>query len=157
MEDTSGLGRRKEIEYAGELLKRRPVFGVGLGNYGRAKIELLGVDPWSKAATRAAHNTYLGIGVEVGIIGMTIFILVVVSAIANCMWSRRVFKRKDDLFLLHKISKGIGIGLIGFAVCIFFLSEQYSSLLYQWFGLTVALRRIAEERLGESHEWSELG
>ena len=151
-EDDSGHDRLLQMRYAAQLMSRFPLTGVGPGNFVRAKKVDLGLDPDTKATNHVAHNAYLGLGVEIGIIGMILFIAALGISIRHCYASERFFRTREDLLILHAIAKGVRLGLIGVAVSIFFLSEQYNPLLYQWVACTIALREIAKAQAGLGRE-----
>jgi hypothetical protein len=67
-----------------------------------------------------------------------------VISISNGYSSERFLKNKADVFIFYKISKGIRLGLMGFGVSIFFLSEQYNPIVYQWIAIMVAIRSLSE-------------
>lgn len=68
------LNARFSIWWAGlQLFAQNPVLGVGAGNFADAVEALLGVSV-------APHNVYLSILVDHGIVGFTIFSLIVISA-----------------------------------------------------------------------------
>jgi O-antigen ligase len=140
-EEYSAGSRLMQFEYCLKLMSKEPLTGVGLGNFHRAKIEMLRVSD-EKLANLAAHNAYLAIGAETGIFGLLAFVLVVSCSIYYLRVSERIFKERGDT-LLEAISKGTKIGLIGLSVCIFFLTEQYNLLLYQSIALSVVLRKMS--------------
>jgi O-antigen ligase len=137
--------RIMQSRYALELISLHPITGVGLGNFIKAKIDLLKLDPESSDTKYASHNTYLDIGSELGIIGLLAFLIIIIASIRYCYSSERYFKTRDDLLFFQNISKSIRIGIIGFAVSIFFLSEEFNSILYQYIAITVALKNIVEK------------
>lgn len=133
-----------------ELMKRYPITGVGLGNFVQAKIYILKLIPATEGELRgfvkySAHNSYLGMGAETGVIGLLIFLLIIITSIWYCYSSERYFKTRDDLLLFYKISQSIRIGLIGFAFCMIFLSGQFNHILYQFFAIATVLKNLAEK------------
>ena len=70
--------RKKHFFTAIEEFSDNPITGVGLGNFRQAKVELLGLDPELKVAKFVAHNAYFGLGAEIGIVGMLIFLLLII-------------------------------------------------------------------------------
>ena len=139
-------GRFKQIQYAIELIRFYPLTGVGIGNFIQAKSDLLGMNPEEKLTYHVAHNAYLEVGAEIGILGMMVFILLIVISIIDSYSTEKYLKDREGLCFFYEISKGIRLGFIGFAVSIFFLSEQYNSILYQWIALIVALKTLANSQ-----------
>jgi len=152
MEDNSSRDRLLQIQYATRLMGGYPLSGVGIGNYVQAKIQLLGLDPELKNTRHVAHNAFLGLGAEVGIFGLVIFIFILVTSIRNSYFSEKFLKNREDDFILYKMSKGIRLGLIGFSIGMFFLSEQYNPIFYQWIAFIVAIKNLPEKRNGRSPE-----
>jgi O-antigen ligase len=144
MAEGSARNRVYQMKYAWEIMMLRPLTGVGLGNFSKAKIHFLDLDPRWKVTRHVAHNSYLELGAEIGILGMILFLYLVYRSIKDCYKNERRFSDDVRYRRFQSISKGIRIGLIGFAVSIFFLSEQYNSLLYQWFAIITILGEIAE-------------
>ena len=143
--DAPAYDRLQQILFAIQLISLRPITGVGLDSFVRAKIDLLGLDPASTITQHVPHNAYLGIGAEIGLPAMLAFILLIAISIAQSYSSEALFKTRIDLFHLYRITKGIRLGLIGLAISILFLSEQYNSLLYQLIAFTVCLRHLAQQ------------
>lgn len=142
--------RIMQNQYALELIYLHPITGVGLGNFIQAKIDLLKLNPEDRYTGYVSHNSYLGIAVETGIFGLLMFLLIIITSVWYCYSSERYFKTRGDLLFFYNMSMAIRIGLIGIAVSIFFLSEQYNQILYQWIAFTVALKSLAEkEKLSE--------
>lgn len=140
-DDYSAHSRITQMKYCLGLMAERPLTGVGLGSYHPAKVHILGVQD-QKLAFMAPHNSYLSIGAETGVIGFLLFVTVILVSIHSLRHSQWLFKSKGESYL-EGIAKGIRMGLIGLAVCIFFLTEQYNILLYQGIGISAALAKIA--------------
>ena len=148
--DRNAFARILQNRQAIELIKRYPITGVGLGNFVQAKIDILKLVPVMEGELRgfikyAAHNSYLGMGAETGIIGALIFSLIIITSIWYCYSSERYFKTRDDLLLFYKISQSIRIGLIGFAFCSIFLPNQFNLVFYQFLAIAAVLKNLAEK------------
>lgn len=141
--DNSAYSRILQMGYALKMMRLYPLTGVGPGNFVQAKISLFGLNPELKGTFLVPHNAYLGLGAEIGVFGILIFISIIIISILNSYSSQKFFEKKEKLFIFYRFSKGIRIGLIGLAISIFFLSQQYNLILYQWIGFTVALNAIA--------------
>ena len=152
MEEGSASGRMKQIKFALEIMKLRPLTGVGLGNFPKGKILLLGMDPEEKITMHVAHNSYLELGAEIGIIGMLLFSYLVVRSIRDCRKIEKWYSGEGGDKTFYCTTRSIRLGLIGFGVTFFFLSEQYNSLLYQWFAIITILDRISRREQGVRNE-----
>ena len=129
---------RKEIWKAGIILMvTHPLTGVGLncfnmaiGDYRQER----GVLPrW-----QTAHNSFIQIGAETGILGFIIFILMNVFTYKNFS-----FVAKNGLSTdLVGIGTTARIGFIGNLVCSFFLSQAYSIYWVFFVVFSIVLRRL---------------
>jgi O-antigen ligase len=120
------------------LMLENPVFGVGSGLFMTAE----GMSHGGKGGWMTAHNSFLQIGAELGLLGLALFIFLLTKAIKNC---RMVIHRaRDDaqieqyLWLAH----GLEISLYAFIIAGFSLSQGYSNLLYFLLGMSVVLKRL---------------
>lgn len=141
-EDFSATSRLFQQQYAMELIEMRPFFGIGPGAFVEAKIRLLGLDPDAKLTLLAAHNAYLGLCSEIGIPGFSILVLSLVVTIFSLRKSEKLAPIRAPDTGLDQIAKAMRIGLMGFCVSIFFLTEQYNPVLYMWMAVSVALQDI---------------
>jgi O-antigen ligase len=142
-EDFSASSRLHQQRAAGELLKRRPFFGVGPGNFVFAKIRLLGEDPAHRMTYLAPHNAYLGLGVEIGIPGLLLLLATMLVTFRSLGRSAQTVGPPEDE-PLRRIAKAVRIGLVGLSVAVFFLTEQYNSVLYMWFAMSAALQSVLQ-------------
>jgi O-antigen ligase len=129
-------GGRMEIWRRGlGYMVQRP-FGVGAQMYGMAEGTM------SPAAARqtggvkwgAAHNSYLEIGVELGVPGLIAFVALLVISIRNMRASANLLRTRgqgsaanNDETMLAQAMIG---SIIGYMVAGFFLSQAYSKFLY---------------------------
>lgn len=133
-----------------ELIKRYPITGVGLGNFIQAKIYILKLIPIIlesgeiRKYVLSSHNTFLGLGAELGLIGLLAFLIIIIASVKYCYLSERYFKTRDHLIVFHNISRGVRIGLVGLVVCFIFLSEEFNLILYQFIALAVSLKTLAD-------------
>jgi probable O-glycosylation ligase (exosortase A-associated) len=139
-EDFSASSRLFQVEYAQELISQRPLFGVGPGNFVIGKIQLLGHDPDGELTWVAAHNAYFGLGAEVGIPGIIAFLATILVTFRSLRLSERAETGRPEDEQLRVTAKALRIGLVGFCVAIYFLSEQYNPILYMWVAVSASLR-----------------
>ena len=160
VEDGSAYSRVSQIQYSLLLLASYPLTGVGIRNFVPAKILLLGLDPSENSTRHVAHNAYLNIGAETGLPGLAVFLAVIVLSIVQSYRNERFFRaaQSADSALFWRISRGVRYGWIGFLCAIFFLSEQYNLILYQWTAFTVVLNALAiRGTSASSHESARKG
>jgi len=133
-------GRRWHWQAAINMIKAHPFLGIGTNtfsiNYDRYKIA---TDPLSGFY---AHNAYLHVAAEIGLIGLIIFIAMIIAAIRN-WWIN--YKRINTLDL-GAISLGIFGSFIGYLAAGLLESNlQYSNLavlFWSILGLITAVNRI---------------
>lgn len=130
------------------IIKDFPVFGCGLNTYSI-------VAPRYKSGLAEAgiyaHNSYLQMAAETGIVGLISFVLVIVSLFTISLMSLKNIK--DSFY--SGILLGLLVGLFGFLVHSFFdvnfYALQLATLMWFIMGLIIAVQRIALK------EESELG
>jgi putative inorganic carbon (HCO3(-)) transporter len=134
-------GRRWHWQAAMNMIKAHPFIGVGVNtfplNYDRYKIPTDPISGWY------AHNAYLNLAAEIGIIGLAIFFWMIIAVIRS--WHKTYEKIKDSG--LQAISLGVFCGFIGYLISGILESNlQYSNLaVLFWFvlGLMVAVSEIS--------------
>lgn len=124
-----------------KLILRKPFFGHGLGtsieantNYGTVFI--------------LPHNLFVELGIEIGLIGMVLFLLFIKSIVKELMLTYSLLKTKflGHLFLL-KCSETILILLL---MNLIFTMASYGLLVPIWYlfgGLVVVLKRLSDEKI----------
>ena len=124
------------------MIKTHPFLGIGTNtfsiNYERYKIAADPMTGWY------AHNAYLHVAAEIGIIGLIIFIAMIIAAIRN-WWIN--YKRINTLEL-EAISLGIFGAFIGYLTAGLLESNlQYSNLavlFWAMLGLIMAVSRLGQ-------------
>lgn len=116
-------GERIEAWSVGlELLKWKPVFGVGYGNF-------------TDHNTLTAHNSFVLCFAELGLVGYFLWIGMIVltykslSAVIDCMPKRNPHRLMVEL---------LRNSLVGFLVCAWFLSRTYQPVLYFLLALCIS-------------------
>jgi O-antigen ligase len=136
--------RIMQNQFAFDLIADSPIIGVGLGNFIPAKIEILKEDPNSRHINYVSHNTYLGIGSELGLPALMIFIIIIVYSIINCIRAERLFYNRKEYSFYYYLCRALRSSLIGMSISMLFLSEQYNLIFYQWLALSVVLIHYAK-------------
>jgi O-antigen ligase len=115
---------------SGKIFSDHPVLGVGLYNFPVYMHKYLpkGVD----LEFVVPHNTYLEAAVELGSVGLLLFLGVIGLSVAAAGRMRRMaLAAKDAYFTL--LTTSIGSGIIGFAVAVMFLSAKHAKVF--WFAV----------------------
>lgn len=150
----STSGRMQVWKRGLRYMAAHPIVGVGIGNFplaegvlseeSRARAERGGGFKWS-----AAHNSFLEIGVELGVIALALFVAMLAAAFRVL---RRI-RRSRPLTILRAqreaaLASSLSASLVGFIVSGFFLSVQYYSYIYMILGLVIGLAKIDRYNLG---------
>jgi O-antigen ligase len=118
----SNAERLKNWAQAVEIIRDHPLAGVGLGNYSRL-IDATVPD----RSSIYAHNLFLDIAAETGILNAAVFLFLILGAV----W--RNIKSQERLGL------GLAAGLIGFLVHSVFDTALYSPQVLTIFLVIIAL------------------
>ncbi|MBN3040233.1 MAG: O-antigen ligase family protein [Candidatus Omnitrophica bacterium] len=112
------------------MFKESPLLGKGLGTFMANFPEYQGVAPQHRLNPQYAHNCYLQILAETGILGLFSFLWVIWEVLRSGFM--RFVPDKDYLFL------GLYVGLIAFLIHIFFDTQLYSVNLSIMFWLLMS-------------------
>jgi O-antigen ligase len=130
--------RRELMERAASIAISRPIVGVGMGNFHIYSIR-----------EKEAHNAYLEIAAELGVMGLIAYLIVIFAPLRSL---RRIERQTRDMRSksereMYWLSVSIQAAFIAYMVCSFFSSIQYLWHLYYTAAYAVALRQIhaAEE------------
>lgn len=138
---TNETGRIAIWKTGMRLMMSDPLTGTGMGRF----YEGVGRDRQERglpsARWQAAHNSFVQIGAEVGVIGLILFTLMSYKVF---IIARRVIdqSRSEDLV---KISEMVRAGFLGHLVSAMFLSQAYSIYWLFYIALSAILQRLLEE------------
>jgi len=153
----SPTGRRQLAIRGLHYWMEYPVFGIGIGNFGRAEGQLSeraktfepgmpGIK-WS-----APHNSFLEVGVELGPLGLALWSSLVLGGIIGMRRLRRrlpatwaIGDREQRFIYLTTVY--FPVALAGFAVTSFFVSFAYMDPIYVVAALLTGVYGCAEARL----------
>jgi O-antigen ligase len=133
LDATNRTGRGSIWARAISATAERPI------GYGVASFPM--VDMLRGGRFKAAHNSYIQYAVELGVLGLFLFVRMYwlswrgLQAARNTLLERAP-NREDDEKLIH--FRMLQAGLAGNAVAGFFLSMAYSSVVWIYFGLVMA-------------------
>jgi len=154
-------GGRTDLWKASLVLMAKRPWGVGIDNFVTAEgLSHGGFGKWS-----APHNTFLQVGVELGVVGLAIFIRLLARTLRSLrlikisikppmlpVVMRRVPERQpraparelDEAGHLYQLAEALEMTLYGFIVAGFFLSHAYSAMLYTMLALGLVFTRLAK-------------
>jgi O-antigen ligase len=139
-----GSGRTDLFAAAMTGWREHPWLGLGAGNFQSASLHLLQSTPGVNvqasyaSAGRVVHNAYLELLVELGPVGLALFLLVLALAAAALVRSARRARSAGEAGL-ERAAVGVGLALVAFGVSALFLSNQLGKLVWVLIGLAIAL------------------
>lgn len=134
-------GRLYRWQYALEEWQERPLFGLGVGRFGGAVATNHNLTPFYM------DNYYLKTLTESGIIGLTAFVLLVLSSVWNMiLYIRGTLDQRYRIIMISIFSGAIGLLIHNGVENIF---ESPFSVVYFWtyVGLLVAIHKIERSKV----------
>jgi putative inorganic carbon (hco3(-)) transporter len=133
--DRSLLLRQHVLHAGWDIFRHHPWLGVGLGSFPTYA-------PRYMLGAFKAHNSYLEVAAELGVLGIAAYLVWTGSAIAMAWGAARRWRaagaRADQT-----IAEGLVIGLLAFYITALTLSIEYSLVLWTLIGLANGARRCA--------------
>jgi O-antigen ligase len=139
-EDT--LGTRVRLWKAGlRMIESRPITGVGPANFMVAH-KRYGRGEMVSGKRGSAHNTYISVAAEIGLVGLGLFILLMILALRQARWAAQT-ARQAGLQELDACAVITEIGIFIFLVS--GLTATVENLKYLWIliGIAFGVGRIA--------------
>ncbi|HEY9541504.1 MAG TPA: O-antigen ligase family protein [Luteimonas sp.] len=137
--ESSAYGRIESWYDGIQMFLANPVFGVGVGNF-------------TDHTWLTAHNSFVLVLAETGIVGYTVWL----AMVGYCFWMPIVVLRlpaamddptyQEPWTRERKMAMTLLIMQVGFYTCAFFLSRSYVILLYIMLGLVTGWYAGAQER-----------
>ncbi len=149
----AGTGRTDLWTVGLRMVADRPVLGVGAGNFADASIRYLlrpGRLPRSDLIAntpKVAHNTYLEVLVDLGLVGALMFGGLIVLTLTCGMRAVRIFARQRD-GPMEMLARGWLIGMAGLLAADTFLSAEFDKQLWLLLALGPALLAVARGSSG---------
>lgn len=149
-----GTGRTDIWQVGWRMVEANPGQGVGAGNFNVSSIHYLLVEPGAIDRSdfivdqpAVAHNVYLEILAELGIPGLALFLIIVVSSLAAVLRAARIFERCGEGGL-GLIARGVAVAFTSMLVADFFLAAEHSKLLWLLISLGPAFLAVARRLEG---------
>jgi O-antigen ligase len=149
-----GSGRLDLWTVGLRMIEAHPVRGVGSGQFATSSVHYLlrpGVIERGDlilSTPKVAHNTYLNVVAELGIVGGVLFAAILVFCTACMVGAVRRFRLDGDE-RMEILARGLVVGLGGYLVTLMFISENYKKLL--WILLALGPVLLAVARLPREH------
>lgn len=137
-EEESARSRLEHWGHGLEQFKRRPIFGIGY--------EMFNAD-----YSHTAHNSFVLIFSEAGIVGATLWIALFFCTFRDLRYLREEWRGPP--FLDNVVDSLVG-ALFAWQVSAFFLSQTYKSLSFVLMALVVAVQNVlAQDKILLDHHW----
>ncbi|MGI9185285.1 MAG: O-antigen ligase family protein [Solirubrobacteraceae bacterium] len=144
-----GTGRVDIWKVGWRMVKANPITGVGVGNFANSTIDylLLPGGPTTYNAfivdePKVAHNMYLEVLAELGIPGLVMFLGVLGALLWCAIQAARLFRQAGDQ-ALELVSRGVFVATVGILATDFFISDQFSKVLWIQLAMCPCLLAIA--------------
>lgn len=131
--DSSG---RQDLWTVGwRIVSDNPLTGIGADNFRTDSIRYLvepgviGVDQYIVDQPLVAHNVYLELLAELGVVGLALFLAIVSGSLACAVRAISEAKQQGDV-RQELLARALVVGLTAMLAADFFLSEQYSKQLW---------------------------
>jgi O-antigen ligase len=148
-EVAGGSGRSDIWTIGWRMVEANAVSGVGVGQFQSSAVHYL-IAPGAIqrsdliiTAPKVAHNIYLQVFAEMGVIGLVAFVTILGFSLRCALRAARLFERRRDM-TMEIVSRAVFVGLVGILTADFFASEQFSKQLWLLLGLGPALLAMAQ-------------
>src|SRR5438034_1513551 len=150
---TDEYGRMEIWERGITFALENPITGVGVNCFAMAigylRAELHLIPMWQEA-----HNSYVQVAAEMGLLGLGLFMAIIVTCYKNFARFARpgngdvLSPEMDELTLIAWLLR---MGFVASLISAFFLSQAYSILFTAYFAFSAILRRLEGEISKESY------
>jgi len=142
-EDIKGVHARVTVWRAAlRMIEKHPFVGIGLGNF-KSKVTDYEV---GEKVTNLAHNCYLEIPAELGLPAFFLFLAIFGATLRSLARASRAAARGGAGFVQYG-ALGLQAGILGVAVALFFVSAQYTKLLWLAVFLSVPTTSLTKRAL----------
>ena len=152
-----GAGRTDIWTVGWRMVEAHPLRGVGAGNFRPTAVHFL-LEPGAIQRDetivdkpKVAHNIYLEALAELGVVGLTLFLIIVLAPLACALRAAQHFRRLRDS-TLELLCRGLAAAIVAMLAGSFFNSQQYEKPIWLLLALgpavlALARKSAAQERL----------
>jgi probable O-glycosylation ligase (exosortase A-associated) len=138
-----------------EMVKQSPITGHGIRAIQQPETAIRFAVPndplygtqWYLA--RAAHNIYIQVATDSGLVGLGLFLSIFAVAFLNCQWIMRQTRHVAELQEYYHLARLIPVSIVGYMVGGAALSMAYYDGLYMICLIVVCIRRLVLEHQGK--------
>jgi O-antigen ligase len=139
---TSSTGRLEIWKTGIKLILSHPITGVGLNCFPKAIGHDRAAQDLPSSKWQVAHNSYVQLAAEVGLIGFAIFLSLIIGCIRNFLSCSRLENSNPDLQKLKFFGGVFLVGFTGNLICGLFLAQGYSVIFTLFFAFSAVLRKL---------------
>jgi len=145
---SAGTGRADIWQVGLRAYRDHPTKGSGVGTFTEATPRYLAQPglvrrgDFFTETPKVAHNMYLHVLVEIGVVGLVLFLSIILTCLVAVARAAQHFRRAGDV-TLELISRTLLAGTTGLLVADFFISGQYQRILWILLGLCVGMLGVA--------------
>jgi O-antigen ligase len=150
-----GTGRTDVWKIGWRMVEAEPLHGIGAGNFQNTSVHFLlqpgsiRRDDFIVDTPKVAHNTYLEVLAELGVVGLVMFLGILGFALVTAAKAIRTFGRAGDE-QMEIISRALLVALIALLASAFFGSREFSKQLWLLMALAPALLAVARAELDKA-------
>ena len=137
--DASAMGRLYAWEAAWGMALDHPFRGVGLSNF---YYNYFFYSPHWDGLNHAVHSTWFGVLAETGFVGLSLFVVMLVSTLKGAWHARQAAQGADPS--IQQALEGVTASLCGFIISGSFLTQGFTWPVYIELSITVALLRYLQ-------------
>jgi O-antigen ligase len=143
-----GTGRLDLWTVGLRMIEAHPFRGIGIGQFPIASVHyllrpgLIQSGAFILSTPKVAHNTYLNVTAELGLVGGVMFIVFIVFCLGCALLAVRAVTRAGDE-CLEILFRGFVVAVGGYLVTLMFLSEATEKLFWILMALGPALLAVA--------------
>lgn len=142
MDDDEVVGRLEIWKSGLELLLKKPILGVGPGQFATAMGLTHGQYSWL-----TAHNSFLQVALELGLPGLLVFLLLISRSWLNSQTAQLGLVNAGRQGFILDLAVSNRIALVGYVACAMFLSQAYSVLVPIIFAHSSALADMVNRQI----------
>lgn len=139
--DVSAQSRLDAWVFARKLAADYPITGGGFATYTRELLDHYGI----AVGNIGAHSVYFQVLAEHGYVGLTLYLLLVLSCLASTRHLRKAGRASGDTAVSH-YAHMLQLSLVAFLVCGTFLGRAYFDYFFTIVACVIILERAAKDR-----------
>lgn len=153
-ESNGGTGREDVWAVGWRMVQSSPVNGVGVGNFPVSSIHYLLVPGGLQRSEfivdepKVAHNMYLEVLAELGVVGLALFLSIFGFSVACAARAVGAFRRAGDT-RMELVARALIVAIVALMAADVFISDQFSKQLWLLLALGPTLMAIARTEESE--------